>query len=192
MGCGRAGTRAARAKWRIEGARRGLGARAGEAGRRRRGWRGALRARLRRVGVAEWQGSSGAVTQRGRGDDGGVACGRQVHGRPVGCHGGEASRRRALVAACASTGRARRGRRARSSGVGRQRRGTARQQRGSRAASSWQRRSERTRGALKCLRARAEQRGEGQRGRERKREKVSGERERKVSGLTQSKLKIFN
>ena len=53
-------------------------------------------------------------------------------------------------------------------------------------------RSEGTGGALKCLRARAEQRGEGQRGRER------GERERewrkkiKVSGLTQSKLKIFN
>ena len=99
MGCGRAGTRAARAKWRIEGARRGLGARAGEAGRRRRGWRGALRARLRRVGVAERQGSSGAVTQRGRGDDGGVVCGRQVHGRPV-----WALRRRGGASPCACRG----------------------------------------------------------------------------------------
>ena len=96
MGCGRAGTRAARAKWRSEGARRGLGARAGEAGRRRRGWRGALRARLRRVGVAERQGSSGTATLRGRGDDGGVACGRQVHGRPV-----WALRRRGGASPCA-------------------------------------------------------------------------------------------
>ena len=99
MGCGRAGTRAARAKWRSEGARRGLGARAGEAGRRRRGWRGALRARLRRVGVAERQGSSGAATQRGRGDDDGVACGRQVHGRPV-----WAPRRRGGASPCACRG----------------------------------------------------------------------------------------
>ena len=181
MGCGRAGTRAARAKWRSEGARRGLGARAGEAGHRRRGWRGALRARLRRVGVAERQGSSGAATQRGRGDDGGVACGRQVHGRPVGCHGSEAARRRALVAACASTGRARRGRRARSSGVGRQWRGTARQQGSERGQAAAQHVSERTRVVLECLRA---QRGESQRGRERKEREREWRERKKVHGLT--------
>ena len=117
---------------------------------------------------------------------------RQGTAGPFGRHGGEAGRRRALVAALASTGRARRGRRARLSGVGRQRRGTARQQRGSRAASSRQRRSERTRGALKCLRVCAEQRGEGQRGRERKERERGVEREKKVSGLTQPKLKILN
>ena len=42
---------------------------------------------------------------------------------------------------------------------------------------------------LECLRARA---GEGQRGRERKERERGVEREKKVSGLTQSKLKIFN
>ena len=42
---------------------------------------------------------------------------------------------------------------------------------------------------LECLRTRA---GEGQRGRERKERERGVEREKKVSGLTQSKLKIFN
>ena len=104
MGCGRAGTRAARAKWQSEGARRGLGARAGEAGRRRRGWRGALRARLRRVGVAERQGSSGAATQRGGAMMAGWRAGGRCTAGPFGRYGGEAACRRALVAACASTG----------------------------------------------------------------------------------------
>ena len=69
----------------------------------------------------------------------------------------------------------------------------ARQRGGSEAARQRQQRSEAASArALKCLRARTEQRGESQRGRER------GERERewregeKVSGLTWFKLKIFN
>ena len=99
---------------------------------------------------------------------------------PFGRHGGEAARRRALVAACASTGRARRGRRAHSSGVGRQRRGTARQQGSERGQAAAQRGSERTRGVLECLRA---QRGESQRGRERKERERGVEREKKMSTL---------
>ncbi|KAG2558919.1 hypothetical protein PVAP13_8NG329656 [Panicum virgatum] len=83
MGCGHASTRAARAKWRSEGARRETGRSRGGVGRRRRGWPWRSAARLWRAGVAELRGSSGAATQRGRGDDGGVACGRQVHGRRV-------------------------------------------------------------------------------------------------------------
>ena len=82
--------------------------------------------------------------------------------------------------------------RAHSSGVGRgQRRGeAARRQRVQRAHG--QRRSEaRAGGALKCLRARRAERGGSARERER-RERKGVEREIKVSGLTWSKLKIFN
>jgi len=59
--------------------------------------------------------------------------------------------------------------------------GAARQRGGSEAARPRQRRSEAASArALKCLRARTEQRGESQRGRERgEREKESGEREKK-------------
>ncbi|KAG2572562.1 hypothetical protein PVAP13_7KG186855 [Panicum virgatum] len=173
MGCGRAGTRAARAKWRSEGARRGLGARAGEAGRRRRGWRGALRARLRRVGVAERQGSSGGGAMMA----GWRACGRCTAG-PFGRYGGEAARRRALVAACASTGwpSAARGVCAleRGEGVSGARPGSG--QRAGQAAA--QRGIGRTRGVPERLRAQRGGVSEGERG-ERKREW----RERKESPL---------
>ena len=54
-----------------------------------------------------------------------------------------------------------------------------------------QRRSERTCGALKCLRARRAERGGSARERER-RERKGVEREIKVSGLTWFKLEIFN
>ena len=141
--------------------------------------------------MAERQGSSGAAGAAGRGDDGGVACGRQVHGRPV-----WALRRRGGASPCACRG-------VRVNGLGAARTacalkwrgvsGAARQRGGSEAARPRQQRSEAASArALKCLRARTEQRGESQRGRER------GERERewregeKVSGLTWFKLKIFN
>ena len=121
-----------------------------------------------------------------------MMAGWRVGGRctagPFGRHGGEAARRRALVAAWASTGRAWRGRRARSSGVGRQRR-AARQQGSERGQAAAQRGSERTRGMLECLRA---QRGESRRGRERKERERGVEREKKVHGLTYPKLKILN
>ena len=113
---------------------------------------------------------------------------RQGTAGPFGRHGGEAARRRALVAACASTGRARRGRRARSSGVGRQRR-AARQQGSERGQAAAQRGSGHTRGVPERLRA---QRGESQRGRERGERKREWREKEKVSGLTWFKLKIFN
>ena len=59
-----------------------------------------------------------------------------------------------------------------------------------RAAGQW--RSERTRGALECLRSCAEQRGEGQREREREEREREWREKTKVNGLTWSKLKIFN
>ena len=151
--------------------------------------------------MAVRQGSSGAVTQRGRGDDGGVVCGRQVHGRPV-----WALRRRGGASPCACHG-------VRVNGLGvsgargvrtlerggsqrraaRQRAASGGRQRLSAAARPRQRHSEAASArALKCLRARTEQRGESQRGRERgerERERREGE---KVSGLTWFKLKIFN
>ena len=180
MGCGRAGTRAARAKWRSEGARRGLGARAGEAGRRRRGWRGALRARLRRVGVAERQGSSGAATQRGRGDDGGVACVRQVHGRPV-----WALRRRGGASPCACRG-------VRVNGLGvsgargvrtRERGGSQRRATRQRAASGGRQRLSAAAGArAACLNACAHREGRVSEGEREEREKREW-RERKESPL---------
>ena len=72
-------------------------------------------------------------------------------------------------------------RRARSSGVGHQRR-AARQQGSERGLAEAQRGSGRTRGVPERLRA---QRGESQRGRERgERKRVEREREKKVSGLT--------
>ena len=49
-----------------------------------------------------------------------------------------------------------------------------------------------TRGALDCLRARAEQRGEGQREREREEREREWRETTKVNGLTWSKLTIFN
>jgi len=101
---------------------------------------------------------------------------RQGTAGPFGRHGGEAARRRALVAACASTGRARRGRRARSSGVGRQRRGTARQRGGSEAARPRQRHSEARAGGAQVP-ARAQSReGRVSEGEREEREKGSGER----------------
>ena len=79
---------------------------------------------------------------------------------------------------------------------GRQRRGeAARRQRGSEAEAARlrQRRSEAASArALKCLRARAEQRGESQRGRERGEREREWREEEKVSSLTLFKLKIFN
>ena len=99
------------------------------------------------------------------------ASGRCTAG-PFGRHGGEAARRRALVAACASTGRARRGRRARSSGVGRQRRGTARQQ-GSELAAAAQRAHAWRAQVLARAQSREGRVSEGER---EKREKGSGER----------------
>ncbi|KAG2564825.1 hypothetical protein PVAP13_7NG021700 [Panicum virgatum] len=190
MGCGRAGTRAARAKWRSEGARRGLGAHAGKAGSRRRGWRGVLRARLRRVGVAERQGSSGAATQRGRGDDGGVACVRQVHGRPV-----WALRRRGGASPCACRGvrvnglgvSGARGVRTRERGGSQRRAGLERgeEQRRGQAAGSEQGRQRLSAAAgarAACLNACARREGGSQRGRERGERKREW-RERKESPL---------
>ena len=99
-----------------------------------------------------------------------------------------AARRRALGAACASTGGVRRVRtRARSGGVS----DAARQRGGSKAAAAAQRGSERTRAQVPARAHRAERResaGKRERG-EREREWREGE---KVSGLTWFKLKIFN
>ena len=61
--------------------------------------------------------------------------------------------------------------------------GAARQRGGSEAASAR---------ALKCLRARAEQRGESQRGRERGEREREWREEEKVSSLTWFKLNILN
>ena len=116
----------------------------------------------------------------------------QVHGRHVGRHSGVAARRRARVAACASTGprcrldgRGGEGQRlagrAHSSGGGGQRRAA-----GSRAASGG---SGAASPVLECLRAQ----GRGGSARERERREKREWREKiKVSGLTWSKLKIFN
>ena len=127
------------------------------------------------------QGSSGAAMQRGRGDNGGVACGRQVHGWPVGV---PRRRRGASPSACRGAlddgrrdgmgGRSAPCGRAHSSGEG-----VSGARPGSRAASgSVQRRSERQR--------RAERSGQGRVSEEEReeREKGSGERNLKVHGLT--------
>ena len=116
---------------------------------------------------------------------------RQGMAGSFGRHGSVTARRRALVAACSSTAGSTGWGRGRSAGVrgvrtraGREsaaRPGSRRSELGSGAASA-------RAGALECLRA---QRGEGERGRE-GREKGSGERKRKVNGLIQFKLKIFN
>ena len=179
MGCGRAGTRAARAKWRSEGARRGLGARAGETGRRRRGWpwRSACAFKARRRGRAARQqrGSDAA----GRGDDGGVACGRQVHGRPV-----WALRRRGGASPCACRG-------VRVSGLGvsgargvctRERGGSQRRATRQRAASGGRQRLSAAAGArAACLNACARREGRVSEGEREEREREW--RERKESPL---------
>ena len=98
---------------------------------------------------------------------------RQGTAGPFGRHGGEAARRRALVAACASTGWAPA---ARGQAAGSER-GQAAAQRGSEAAAAAQRGSERTRAQVPARARRAER--EGQRGREReRREEESGERKK--------------
>ena len=157
----------------------------GRRGRRRREQRcvRGVRWRARRAALKADQGAArGLVASVARGNEGWPrSAARQGTAGPFGRHGGEAARRRALVAACASTGRARRGRRARSSGVGRQRRGTARQQGSERGQAAAQHGSERTRAVLECLRA---QRGESQRGIERKEREREWRERKKVHGLT--------
>ena len=107
---------------------------------------------------------------------------RQRTAGPFGRHGGEAARRRALVAACASTGRARRGRRARSSGVGRQR--CAARQQGSERGSGAARHARRAR--LPTRARRAERGGSAREGERRERKGVERENKSQRFDLVQT------
>ena len=178
MECVHVCTSAARAKGWSEGVRGRLGACAREVGRRRRGLPWRVRTRLWRDGVAERRGSSGAATQRGRGDDGGVACGRQVHGRPI-----WALRRRGGASPCACRG-------VRVNGLGvsgargvrtRERGGSQRRAARQQAASGGRQRLSAAAGArAACLNACARRGGESAKERER-REKKGVEREKRKS-----------
>ena len=149
--------------------------------------RAAWRWRARQAALKAGQGAaSGLVASAAHGNEVRPrSAARQGTAGPFGRHGGEAARRRALVAACASTGRARQrvACALKWGGASAARRGSTAGQRGGSEAAR-QRRSERTRAQVPARARRAEQRGE--------REKEWREERKNVNGLTQSKLTIFN
>ena len=148
--------------------------------------------RQRQGRTAAWRARAGPWQQRGAvAEASGGVCARGIDGRPrsaaQAAHGRPvwAPRRRGGASPCSCRGVSVNGQGAARTACalkwrGRQRRGTARQQ-GSEAARARQRRSAAASArALKCLRARAEQRGKvsgGERERER-REEESGERKK--------------
>ena len=154
--------------------------------------RAAWRWRARQAALKAGQGAaSGLVASAAHGNEVRPrSAARQGTAGPFGRHGGEAARRRALVAACASTGWAPA---ARGQAAGSER-GQAAAQRGSEAAAAAQRGSERTRAQVPARARRAER--EGQRGRERgERKRVERERNCQRLDLIQTQnfqLKLEN